>query len=183
MEVAPLLVVQGVVPTRAEMRGVTGVWSHLNRWNGLASLVLLAGFLSLLPAILSAPPPFQALALLGLPAIALFAFLRSHGVKAWQDAVLASPPYSPPPRWLFTDDGVQVGNDFQSTSLSWHSVTLIDEPDRLVLATAPNVLWVLPRRVLTAQQATTLNEIIATAVSRGVLRVDSTSLASDNRPS
>lgn len=161
----PILVIEGVVPTRAEMRGVTGVWTSLNRWNGLAVVVLAVAFLALLPAILSADGLQRALALLLVPLGLAFVFLRSRWAGRWQDAVLESPLFSPPPSWLFDSDGFEVVNAHYSSRVLWSAVTFIDEDDRLVFALGPNLIWVLPRRLLDTEQARVLSATIAAAES------------------
>lgn len=75
-----------------------------------------------------------------------------------------------PTDWRIDDQGLALsGPDFESR-VGWRSlVAVVEEKDRMIFAASPNTNFVLPLRVLDADQVQAVRTIVADVRARGLL--------------
>jgi hypothetical protein len=107
------------------------------------------------------------LQLVGLYGFVGLTALAHHKVMAMSRAL---PIARRPVDWRIDRQGIAVaGADFDSR-VGWRSlVAVVEEKDRLIFASSPNSNFILPLRVLDADQLQAVRAIVADARAQGVL--------------
>lgn len=163
--------VRGVQPTPKEGRAAFKAWPVVRRWANLPMLFFVVVMLATMGFSLYVPSDLMAWIFV-LQLIALYGFIGLSALVHGKVMALsrAAPISRQPVDWRIDEQGVTVsGADFESR-VGWRGVVVVvEEKDRLIFAASPNTNFILPLRVLDAEQITTVRAIVADARSRGVL--------------
>jgi len=163
--------VRGVQPTPREGRAAFKAWPAVRRWANLPMLFFVVVMLATAGLSLQVPSDRMAW-IFALQLIALYGFIGlsalAHGkVMAMSRAV---PISRRPVDWRIDNQAVTVSSADFDSRVGWRSVVaVVEEKDRLIFAASPNTNFILPLRVLDADQITTVRAIVADVRARGVL--------------
>lgn len=163
--------VRGVQPTPREGRAALRAWPSIRRWATLPMLFFVVVVLGTMGLSLNVRPDMMVwifvLQMAGLYGFVGLTALAHHKVMAMSRAL---PIARPPVDWRIDGQGIAVvGADFESR-VGWRSlVSVMEEKDRLIFTSSPNANFILPLRVLNADQIAAVRAIVADVRARGVL--------------
>jgi YcxB-like protein len=161
----------GVQPTPREGRAAVKAWPGVRRWTTLPTLFV--GFVMMSTMVLCFGLSSDRVGwILGLQLVGIYGFvglsiLANLKVMA---AGRSTPLGQRPSDWRIDDQGLALsGPDFESR-IGWRSlVAVVEEKDRMIFAASPNTNFVLPLRVLDADQVQAVRTIVADVRARGLL--------------
>lgn len=163
--------VRGVRPTPKEGRAALRAWPSIRRWATVPMLFFIVVVLATMGLSVNVRSDMMVWIFV-LQMAGLYGFLGLTAVAHGKVMAMsrAAPISRQPVDWRIDGQGLSVsGADFESR-VGWRSlVVVVEEKDRLIFAASPNINFILPLRVLDADQITTVRAIVADARSRGVL--------------
>nr|WP_316629156.1 YcxB family protein [uncultured Brevundimonas sp.] len=168
-----MIVVEAVRPTAKELRPLQSGWGALH-W--VACVPLYIGFVGFLVFGLVALGPNGD----AYPPGLLFVFFAgtflvwaaSYRLSAWVNAkaTMAAPAGSLDWRWTISEAGLTFDTPLQANRTDWKAIKAMkEERDRFVFLVLPGHNPVLPKRLLTDEQAQDLRTLVDALDRRGVL--------------
>lgn len=161
----------GVQPTPKEGRAAIKAWPAIRRWTTLPMLWL--GLFMMATILAAAFDPYGQVAwVAGLQLAGLYGFvgLSVLAHRRIMTVSRAAPISQRPVTWRLSADGFVVSAEGLESRVDWTLVAAaVEEKDRWIFALTPNSNFILPLRVLDADQAEAVRAIVADARARGVL--------------
>lgn len=164
--------VADVRPEPQESRSVLNVWPALNLWSRLPMIWLILCLASVAGVAAFSPFIDRIGWIVALLLAALYGFLALSALM--QRKILALSRATPISRravdWRLSEDGFAVSGAGLDSRVDWRLVVAaVEEHDRFIFALTPYSNFILPVRVLDAEQLTAVRGLIADARARGVL--------------
>ncbi|GAW41883.1 hypothetical protein SH203_02294 [Brevundimonas sp. SH203] len=165
--------VAGVQPTAKEGRPAMSAWPSL-KWPLNLPLILLAVTMMLTVLVVCSDRDaggdwrlivlLQVIGLYGFVGLSMFAQRRLAAVGR------AAPAWRHPLDWSLSSDGFVVVGPGLESRVDWRLVAAaVEEKDRWIFAASPNSNFILPLRLLDADQRAAVRRLVEDARARGVL--------------
>lgn len=168
-----MIVVEAVRPTARELRPITSGWGAIHWLNTLPLYVGVLGFLIFgLVAMGPDGDAYSPWLLFVFFVGTVIAWWASCQLMGWANAraLKMAPASGADWRWTISEDGLKFESPHQTGWMDWKVIKSVqEERDRFLFLVFPNQSPVLPKRLLSEEQASALRALVDDLERKGVL--------------